>query len=67
MVLDSFILLRGLFIFLRYDLMVFISHPGFLGRQWCVPRLFGLVRPIFIDFFGRFISQLPVLPAFFSC
>jgi len=66
MVLDSFII-TGEFIFLRYDLMVSISHPKFLGRQWFVPRLLGLVRPIFIDLFDSCFSHLPVLPAFFSC
>jgi len=66
MVLDSFIFITGEFIFLRYDLMVSISHPKFLGRQWFVPRLFGLVPPIFIDLLGSFCSHLPVLPAFFT-
>jgi len=67
MVLDSLIFITGEFIFLRYDLMVSISHPDFLGRQWVVPRLFGLVPPTFIAFISSSISHLPVLPAFFSC
>jgi len=45
MVLDSFIYYGGVY-FLRYDLMVSISHPKFLGRQWFVPRLLRLVPPI---------------------
>jgi len=66
MVLDSFIYYGGVYFFaLRPDRL--ISHPRFLGRQWFVPRLFGLVHPIWIDLISRSISHLPVLPAFFSC